>query len=224
MRRRGRKFPFFSGVPAGAIGALPLPAPTLTFRGNAQNTVDGTSWTTGSFAIGDASPARWVIVLVYSSGSPSAVACSASGGALTQLFSADAGRIKAYIGQVPAGTTSTFTVTSGASLFNGMAVYTVENLASSAVRASAVWTATVGGALDVDVLEGGFVLGFGYGNQTPTFTWTGLTKDHETLMESANDHTSASASGLSAETPRAVSVSVSAGASNSTRGFAIAMR
>lgn len=208
----------------GGVADAPDVAPTLTYRGHAETTVDGTSWTTGSIAIGDASATRWVIVLVYSSAIASGIVCSASGQALTQLFSSDSGRIKAFIGQVPAGTTSTFTVTSGASLFSGLAVYTVENLASSAVRASAVWTTAAGGTLDVDVLEGGFVVGFGYSNQAPAFTWSGLTKDHETLMESANDHTSASASGLSAATPRAVSVAVTAGGGNTTRGFVLSMR
>jgi hypothetical protein len=222
MRRRGRKFPFFSGVPAGAIGALPLPAPTLTFRGNAQNTVDGTSWTTGSIAIGSASAARWVIACVYANGQPTGVSCSASG-ALTQLLSADFGRVKVFIGQVPAGTSATFTVTSNASVMHGLAVYTVENLASSAVRASAELTAASGQALDVNVLEGGFVIACGYGTLTPSFEWTGITENHETMMESLVDHVSASASNLPAASPRAVSVAVTS-SGGVARGIAFSMR
>lgn len=207
----------------GGVADAPDVAPTLTYRGHGENTVDGTSWTTGSFAIGDASATRWVIVCVYANSGVTGVACSALGQALTQLLTADFGRTKAFIGRVPAGTTTTFTVTGPSSVMHGITVYTVENLASSAVRASAELTNAAGSELGVTVLEGGFVIGYAYGTLTPSFTWTGVTEEHETLMESAVDHVSASASGLPAAAPRQVSVAITSSGGIS-RGFVISMR
>jgi hypothetical protein len=210
----------------GGVSDAPDIWPTLTYRGHGESGVDGTAFTTGSIDIGAADATRYVIVCVYGpTTSDTTVTCSeASAEAFAELFTADFDRVKAFIAKVPAGTACTFTATHSVSeARHGITVYTVTNLGSVAVRDSATFALQAGGTLDVDVLEGGFVIGYGYATATPTVDWTGLTEDHETLTESAVDHFSASASNLPAAFPRAVSVEITSSA-GASRGFAISMR
>jgi len=64
--------------------------------------------------------------------------------------------------------------------------------------------------LDLNAPAGGFVIaiGGGYGEASSTRTWSGLTEQHDTSSQSLTRFSTAYANAVSAETPRAVSLTV----------------
>lgn len=206
------------------FGAEVLPVPVLTYRGTAETETDLQNFTSGSISIGTASGYRWVIVCCYGSSYPvTSITASATSNTFTRLVSFDSDRVQLWVGYVPEGTTSTFTMNgSGTQARQGLAVWTVGGLNFPQLIDSVTGTTAAGGSLNVNVVEGGFVICYGFGNTTPTFTWTGVTKDFETTIGTNVDHSGGHIDLAPQATPRSVSVSIS-GASTS-RYFAASMR
>lgn len=65
-------------------------------------------------------------------------------------------------------------------------------------------------SLNLNTSSGGIVIGGGYNGDSPSFTWTGLTEDVDVDVagEGSNRFSSASASNVSAETPRTVTITL----------------
>jgi hypothetical protein len=203
---------------------LHLPVPVVTYRGTAQTETDLQNFTGGSLSIGAASPFRYMIVGCYgSSFGVSSVVASATPYTFERLISIDSHRVQFWIAPCPEGTTSTVTMNgAGTQARQGYAIWTVESLNYPQLIDSATSLTATGATLDVETVEGGFVLGYGFGNTSPSFTWSGITEEFETLIGTNVDHSGGSASNVAQARDRAVSVSVSG--AGTSRQIVMSMR
>lgn len=193
-------FPFF--VPSSAV------IPTLSYRTNA---VDATNLTTYSFAsvdIGTAAANRHVIVGVVSRNASAARSVSsATIAGISASIVADGvvsnSQAAILIAAVPTGTTGTIDITlSGASERCGIAVWAAYGLLSATPVAS---LNTASGTLDINTSANGIIVAVNLGvSQTPV--WSGITAALvDTVIEGLIEYSAASDSLTPAATPRAVS-------------------
>jgi len=194
-------FPFF--VPS-AVAALP----SLSYRTHAVDATDLTTYTFSTIDIGTAGSNRHVIVgVVARNGTANRTISSATIAGVSASIAADGsgGNTEAgiLIAAVPTGTTGTISITfSAGQLRCGIAVWAAYDLTSATAFASLATSSTT---LDINTPADGIIVAVSMGVST-TPVWSGITEVlPDTVMESTSEMTAASASLISAATPRAVS-------------------
>jgi hypothetical protein len=110
-------------------------------------------------------------------------------------------------GMAATGTLS-FTLNAGAARA-GYAVWAVYNLINTTAVATSSATGASPHTLDLNAVNGGVVIGVSNSFSSPDFSWTGLNEDFETA--DGDEISGASNANVAAATPRAVSVTISAG-------------
>lgn len=180
-----------------------IDAAVATFRSNANDGSNLTTYTLADQAIGPAFSDRYVIVAITAGGTTAiasvtigGIAASAIGvaGDGTHLLSA------LWIALVPTGTTATVVVNVGSGWSRiGIACYSVTGLQSITPYDTGSDLSMSSGVMDdvIDVPDGGFVIGIAYNGQACTFTWTGLTEDADFAAETSRSCSMASKSNFS---------------------------
>lgn len=207
-----------AGATGGGGGGT---SPILTYVGTNQVNGPGTTFTTGSFAIGAANAGRRVFAVITTNISTQfpTISSATIGGVSATIHGQvlrynSEGSVCAIISAVvPTGTTATVAVTVAVSTkFVFVAAYYATGLANSTPTATQIASAAGGNAtVSVATAAYGIVIGGVAYAGTPTITWTGLTENHDDQMGPTNDGTlgrSGSASLLIA-TGAAVSVTAS---------------
>lgn len=200
-------FPFPFHVPLG-------PPPTLSYVGRTTLTNDASSYTFTSHALGTAAANRY-IVLILGTRTASGVAATITAVTVAGISATIAQQINNGDGTgytnctlavvaVPTGTTGNIDVTFDMSTSRcNVAVWAAYGLASATPVTA---TATAAGAINVNVLQGGFVVaGAGGYNNAGGFAWTGLSEQYDVTHENLYYGCGASDSNLSAATPRSIS-------------------
>ena len=190
---------------AGIISGL---MPSLSYRTHAVDASDLTTYSFAGVDIGTADAVRYVIVGVAARNTTAdrTISSATIGGVSASIVvdgSSSFSQCAILMAAVPTGTTGTIAITfSAAQLRCGIAVWAAYNLQSATAVAT---LATTSATLDVNAVTNGFVVGVTFGvSQTPV--WSGLTQDlADTVIESTNEFSAASASLLAAATPRAIS-------------------
>lgn len=209
--------PSFSPISSGV---------TKAYIGGASDTTNATVYTFSGQSIGAASSSRYVVVCAGGEGSTnrtiSGITCG--GVAMTQAVKISTAQVTTcgiYILNVAAGTTADIVVTYSGGMTNcRIEVYTLNGL-SSATPADTLETVTTddnpSGAIDFK--GGGAVIGIAVGASAASMTWTNLSEDADTYVETAVDISTASASPASDSTPT-VSVTLSATTGDNTLAIA----
>jgi hypothetical protein len=215
---------------------------TLSYQSINWVDVSGTSWNFGSLGIGTASSDRYVLCVVAAgdnsdttSGTSTDLTVTIDGNSMTRIREQRYG--DRYVGlfgyAMPTGTTATFAVSTASSAKPrcGLGIYTAVGLKSLTARdeASQFNISNAGPySLDVDVLAGGAVItaAFHYTASTNRFfTWVGATEAFDDNSAQTNTTLSSAAysPATAAETPRTVSVDMTA-SSSGAQAFAVALR
>ena len=183
---------FFPIVPPAASSV----APSYSYRGFTADTANLSTYTFSSHDIGTAAASRRVVVCAYGvGGSASSATCTVGGISATALVTAtlqfySPGYI--FIAEVPTGTTADIVVTfSAGAVACGVAVYAVYDLTSS----SAVDTGSGTGSFNdtLTSVNPGVAIGCSLLNSAAASTWTNLTEDHDTVVETNSQMSSAAA-------------------------------
>jgi hypothetical protein len=191
----------------------------VEFTANSDDTVDRTTYTFGSLAAGDAHPRRQIFVGTFVAPQGADVSTTQTvtiNGSATTLVSG-VSFLRIFRLAVPTGSTVSVEVTRGGNNMSSCNVVVwagYDLISTTPVDTAALASVSNPVSADVDTSSGGFVIGMAVPNSgAATFTWSGLTEDVDTSPASGTAYTAASASKVSAETPRAISVTRSAGAS-----------
>lgn len=200
---------FFDATPGG--GSTPL-----TFGSAASTNAGGGSHTFTAMTVGTAASDRWVIAATYvSHNSSSSIASVTIGGVSATLLYGQptitnfAGRWEFWKANVPTGTTADVALTMNSGSFFDAACATYYSNGEPTLYDTAVDTVFTGTTFDVaiDVPEGGAIIGLCSNDNFGTLTgWSGATADASNYTHWASEDQ------LSAETARAVSVTMSAAA------------
>jgi hypothetical protein len=193
----------------GAGGAEP---PTLSYQTTTESGTDTTTYTFAGTAIGAESAARYVVVATAGvAGAGLINSVTLGGNGMTEVVTVIGGaamRGGIYILAVPTGTTASIVVTFANTQNRcGLAVWALYGLNSATAVDTATATAEGAGSLNLDTQDGGIVVAYGQLNSSgQTMAWTGVTADAEQTGE--NVKWSASASNVTAATPRTVSTNI----------------
>jgi len=193
--------------------------PLLLYQASLGSAADLTIYTFSSVAIGPADGKRAVIVGVctrdLSSTADIGVTVTVGGITATEVITAvstaDSGRNEAalYLAIVPSGTSADVVITYNRATDRcGIAVWSAYNLNSIVATDTATSTGLSSQTLDVDVQADGFAIGYSYANNTPAWTWTGLTERFETVVEVALLESGADITLPAAATPRTITATL----------------
>ncbi len=192
------------------------PVPIVNFESQAVSGADLTTYTFTSQAIGTPRPDRTIIVAAVCFTGAMFTTLTVGGVPLVKIFEQPEGILAFHGAIVPTGSTATIVMTCTAQgIRAAISTYSVIGLTSLTPIDTAAGLTAGGDTLDVDTVSGGFVLGLARGSSTPTIAWSGLTEDHQTVIADNVDHSTASASNLSVETPRSVSTTITGGSAGS---------
>lgn len=210
-------FPFPTFVPSGAVTPLDI----TQFASQSSGT-DASSYNMGTLSIGTAAAGRIVLVAIGSRRASAAAISGVTigGNAATEVVTAnntDSGaNIASIYGlQVNTGVTAEIIVTFNSTMLRcGVIIYALYNAPSVTPFATLTDVTMSSGVFsgNINVPANGAAMGVAWqsGAAGPTFTWSGLTKDAEQNVETANQtHGSASLEFATAQTPLAVSVTSS---------------
>jgi hypothetical protein len=195
---------------------------SVSYRATYNSTTDASSYTFTSADIGTATDRSIVVVAIhYRSSSISSV--TVGGVSATQVVSVGAGLNTAiYRASGVTGTTANIVVNlSGTASRCLVAVYALYNLRSNTPYDSST-TFTLGGTSQtrtLDTIVDGVIVAAGSANASRTFTWTGATENYDTVIESADSYSGASASATS-NTTTTVSLTIAGGSAGITYGIA----
>lgn len=194
-------------------------APTLVYVTQATNSADQSSYTFSSTSLGAAKITRTIVLAVnvretLLADAITATVTIAGVSAAQQSTSTSTvvgGRTSSFIfsAKVPSETTGNVVVTLNRTVSRcGIGVWAVYDLKSNTATASASSTSLGVQTLSVNVQPGGVVVGTSFANVNPTFTWSGLTEDYETVVEGDLEHSGASVVSRAGATPLAVTCTV----------------
>lgn len=174
----------------------------LSFLQAAASTTDTNSYTFSSQNLGTAAADRYIVVAIATrkSGATTTISSVSVGGVSATIVVQQSNTVTntcvsgIAIAAVPSDTTGDVVVTFGASVLRcGIALYRADNLFSATAfdtDNSAVQDPTV----SLDIPGPGFAIGTATTGTATSTTWTGITEDHDTVLEAANSFTSASLS------------------------------
>lgn len=191
------------------VGGIALgPPPVLAFETNVQAGADNTTYTFAAVDIGTAAADRRVIVAITANsnaGAGAAISSATIGGITADIIvehmAVSASSSHIFMAEVPTGTTADIVVTfAAAQIRAGIGVWSVTGL-TNPIPTDTVSTATSPAVLDLDVLEGGFIIGVAYAASDPEMTWAGGTERYEANIEGSTDHSGADNSNMTAATP-----------------------
>lgn len=203
-------------IAAGAVGGRNR---RVEYQDHLSSDTDTSSYTYNGVAFGTASARRTIIVAFQDSqgtaGAPDSMTIGGITASLELTGGSGARPMQFWVARVPTGTTGTIVVSRSAGTMVGSSinVYAAYDLTSDTPFATAAADGTTTLDLSLNAPGGGIVIGFGraVNAASRTFTWSGLTEDQDGAGDTGNWVTTASASKVAAATPRAVSVTVSAG-------------
>jgi len=185
-------FPQYLGL--GSEEAAPI---SVSFRGFSSNTTNNANYTFTGADIGTAATGRRVVVVVTSGGSGGGAAnpaLSIGGNSATQLAQSATqfgSQVTIFILQVDSGTTADIAITGSSTQANwGIAVYAVYNLTSSTAVDTDAGTGSYNATLTST--PGGVAIAGSHLNSATGSTWTNITEDHDTVVESTEQYSSAS--------------------------------
>lgn len=193
------------------------PRPTRVYTDQVVDTGTASSYNFASRSIGTAASNRRVLVGVAGrkgGTSPTVTAVTVGGVSATELVQAEnesANVVAFFMAAVPTGTTATIAVTLDAQSDRlGVSVWAIYDLASDTPTDTAT-DVSDDEPMDVslNVAAGGMAFGVGFGANWPSNTWAGLTEDFETVLEGDLYWSGASAQGLSAASPRTITLGLS---------------
>lgn len=190
-----------------------MPA-TRTFL---QAADDGTNLTTYTFAgqnLGAADAGRYIVVCVESRASLARTISTVTVGGVSASIAVQVSNGNNVAGiaiaAVPTGTTGDVVVTfSGSVLRAAVQLYRVLGI-DSATPADFDSSAAADPTVNLDVPAGGVAFGCVLTTSTGTTAWTGLTEDHDSVVESAVNVSSASGEFASTQTGLTITADVSA--------------
>ena len=192
-----------------AIGFLVPPIASISLTDTAADAADLTTYTFTSRSIGAAEQSRFIIVGSGQRNSGQTIVSMTIGGVTASLIKRQVGAsgfnvVELWGAYVPTGTTATISITWSSAIARcAIAVYRAVYLQSSTAVATYSSTADPM-ATSINVPDGGVAVAFSYGAANTTNTWTGLTEDVDSTVES-QCYSSASASFVAAQTSLSVS-------------------
>lgn len=199
-------------IPLGVLGSARVAAaagPLVADYVSYGATGGATTYTWTGLALGAEAPDRTIIVVVtaQTNGGGEALSALTVGGVSATLDVTASGvysDIRTYFCHValPSGVTGDVTLTLSASWKNA-AVHLYRVTGPAVAYHSHQRTTTSGASLTCSTVAGGLIIGAAVGMDDPSYTWTGLTEDHEVLAGFRR-------SVAHAETPNAGTLAVSA--------------
>jgi hypothetical protein len=164
-----------------------------TFVGVEKDTVDRTTYTFASVALGAASGHRLIGIIVRSSGTLKTISSVTVDGETADLLYTDdngnLGRCAVYIAAATGNTTGDIVVVnSGACTCCEVGIWNVANWIDNGVAYdTAVDTTMSSGLLSttIDVPAGGAIYGLAFNQQGTAFAWSGATEQWDSLFEGA---------------------------------------
>ncbi len=168
--------------------------PTLSYRTNATDNTDASTYTFAAADIGTAASDRYVVVGFAARNQATITSITVGGIAATLVkLQGNTDVAALYIAAVPTGATADIVVTlPGTALRAGIGVWALYGLsASGAAEATAASTAATAD-LSLTVTAGAIVIGQAYNDAGLSFAWVGLTENFDAQLEASNSYSGAS--------------------------------
>lgn len=199
-------------------------AGTLAYLQAAEDTVDRSSYTFSAQDFGAEASDRILLVIVHYRASTmpalNSVTIGGVGASLVATAATDGNaRTALYAAAVPTGTSGSVAVSLSAAALRCV----VELYRATGIEASAHATATDTGSpftQSIDVPAGGVALAGGQSAGISAVSWSGLTERSEALVESVMRYSSASGEFAAAQSPLAITATVTGTANGPTFVFA----
>lgn len=212
------------------VGFVTAPTPpSVSFADLAHDASNSATYTFTDAAIGTADASRLVVVfgwIVSAVTIPALSTMTIGGSAATSVVERRSTQAHAFMYQraIAAGTTATVVIGngSGSNLRCGIAVYSIYNLVNP-TAAGTNSTSTDAGSLALTTVPGSIVLAGLGTNDNTTCTWTGVTEQHDSLIEGTACFTSGMAVATVSES-RAINGNVGSAASGFYRAVSAVWR
>lgn len=194
-------------------------AVSLAFLQATGSTSDLTTYTFSSQNLGTAASDRYIIVAASCrKADPAATLSSATIGGVSATIIHQSTRggntVALFAAAVPTGTTGDIVVTWSTGVLRcGIGAYRVTGSDATTYHDRDVGTEVNNPIATIDVPAGGFAIAAGYNAGNTTATWSGVTEDYDTTVES-NNYTGASDTFGSAQTDLAITFTPSAAGGN----------
>lgn len=195
-------------------GGTPSPA-VLTYIGSTPAIENAATYTFAAHAIGTAAADRLVIVCPAANGGSGTISSVTCGGVAMNAVVTPIEQVNTVAGiyslLVTTGTTADIVVTYASSRNrSAISVYTLNNLESTTAYHTATGSAAdTDTAVSINYQDGGAVIGVAHVNGNRTATWTNLTENYDSVVESTSAHTSASKATTTGATGETITVTFS---------------